>query len=134
MPITCKLIELEEKKYRRNGHMLKQPIDKATKEKPQPGDMFYKPGMLETSPRESFTDRYLAISHTRPPLIVVLPNGQWWCLDQRYYKHPQGYYGDGWTWTGEPPRISVSPSINTSTYHGTLDNGVLSDDLGSHAT
>lgn len=39
------------------------------------------------------------------------------------------YDGETWTVNGDPPNISVSPSINAvGDYHGWLQNGVLSDD------
>lgn len=41
----------------------------------------------------------------------------------------RGYY-DGWTVTGKPPDITVSPSINyVGSYHGWLQNGVISQDV-----
>jgi hypothetical protein len=63
----------------------------------------------------------------RQPLCVRLPDGSLFCPDSNAD-------GDdahrGWTVTGEPPRISVSPSINVvGHYHGFLQEGVLSDDV-----
>lgn len=37
--------------------------------------------------------------------------------------------GGRWTRTGEPPELTVSPSILTNRYHGFLHNGVLTDSL-----
>ena len=64
----------------------------------------------------------------RKPLYVQLPDGPF-CVDS---KVSNGNHG--WTVTGEPPNITVSPSINSSPgypdgYHGFLQNGVISDDL-----
>lgn len=46
---------------------------------------------------------------------------------------PKGYY-DGWTVTGEPPLITVSPSVDyddkefgVKHYHGFIQNGVIGD-------
>lgn len=35
----------------------------------------------------------------------------------------------GWTVTGELPNISITPSIGSQSYHGFVQNGVLTDDL-----
>lgn len=55
----------------------------------------------------------------RPPLFVLLPDGTEFCVDQRATD------GRGWTVTGEAPLITVHPSIDTQTWHGWLQNGVL---------
>lgn len=66
----------------------------------------------------------------RLPLLIQLPDGPW-CMDGIAS-------GDdtesGWTVTGEPPEITVKPSINSRAgqpggYHGFLTAGILSDDL-----
>jgi hypothetical protein len=66
----------------------------------------------------------------RLPLLIELPDGPW-CMDGLAS-------GDstkaGWAVTGEPPAITVYPSINSQAgyrqgYHGFLTAGVLSDDL-----
>lgn len=71
---------------------------------------------------------------TRPPIIVMLPmrahDGEivaWpWCVDTKQSDDPHG----GWAVTGEPPNITVSPSINAiGAYHGWLTDGVISDGL-----
>ena len=63
-------------------------------------------------------------------LVVVLPNGAGpWCIDGLSSD------GKGWTRTGTPPLLTVSPSIGRQhtdgtpgwRYHGWLKNGVLSD-------
>ena len=60
-------------------------------------------------------------------LCVMLPNGQTVDLDT--------LKDGGWQVTGEPPSVTVMPSIlahSTSAskgWHGYLRNGVLSDDL-----
>ncbi len=62
----------------------------------------------------------------RPPLYVCLPSGAYFCVDRK-----DDAAGDaGWTVTGDPPRITVRPSINhMGCYHGWLTDGVLSDDV-----
>lgn len=55
----------------------------------------------------------------RPPICVLCPNGQEWCIDQ------VSSNGEGWKVTGEPPLLSCSPSIVVPGYHGFLGiNGV----------
>lgn len=56
-------------------------------------------------------------------LAVVLPSGEHWTMDC------PSRDGGRWTRTGEPPRVTVRPSIATRNYHGFLTDGVLSDDL-----
>jgi hypothetical protein len=59
----------------------------------------------------------------RPPMIVKLPGGEEWCIDMPCRGGP------GWTITGEPPRVTISPSINVpGRYHGWIRDGVLTDD------
>lgn len=69
----------------------------------------------------------------RPPIEVVCPDGNVWCIDR------QSSNGDGWRVTGEWPNITCSPSIDcapmgTTTsnghYHGYLRNGEFTPDLG----
>lgn len=54
------------------------------------------------------------------------------CANGGVYE-PKGYY-DGWTVAGEPPAITVSPSVNyddddrgVKHYHGFIQNGVIGD-------
>lgn len=132
MPTRCRLIEVVERKKRLNGNRFTEKIDKATRERPKPGDMFFAPWMIDTEPRESFAPRYLREESGRPPIVVVLPNGQWWCVDQKAFSRERGWHGEGWSVLGTPPEITCHPSINTSSYHGMLERGILSDDVGSH--
>lgn len=68
----------------------------------------------------------------RPPIVVCIPQmfgdkirSRWFCPDSKYTGKE-----NGWTVTGEVPNITVSPSINAvGSYHGWLQNGILSDDL-----
>lgn len=102
-------------------------------DKLQPGDMWHygrdrwEEG--EAALRAFFTDlspEYFRDNVAqRPPLAVMLPSGDGFnidtCCSRKEY---------GWTVTGEPPAITVQPSINAEgSYHGWLQNGVLSDDV-----
>lgn len=54
-------------------------------------------------------------------LVVLLPSRSFWYPDRP---------DRTWTRTGEPPNITVTPSINhVGQYHGFLKNGVLTDDV-----
>lgn len=127
-------------------------IDAETKKPVVPGDVFYDPHRLRGKDNGvRLSDRYRGTGlMNRDPIVIVLPNGQFWSPDERAYTLPEtkapvhggqraldewrnsGWHGDGWTITGALPEITVTPSINTTSYHGTLTDGVLSDDLGSH--
>lgn len=129
MPTICRVITVVKP---RAGAKLRF-LDKSTRDYPIPGDMFYAPWMLKHESEETFAPRYLAIKSQRPPIVVVLPSGQWWCVDQRAFNSERGWYGEGWSVEGEIPDITCLPSINTHAYHGMLERGILSDDMGSHA-
>jgi hypothetical protein len=58
-------------------------------------------------------------SDKRPPICVLCPNGREWCVDA------VSSNGDGWTVTGEPPKITCAPSILVPGYHGYLRDGVF---------
>lgn len=62
-------------------------------------------------------------SDKRPPINVLCPNGGEWCVDAKSSN------GDGWTVSGEPPRITCVPSILLKGYHGFLRDGVFTPDL-----
>ena len=56
--------------------------------------------------------------------VVTLP-----CLAEFYQDQHSTDDRQPWTCTGEPPNVTVHPSINYGgLYHGWLQNGVLSDD------
>lgn len=64
----------------------------------------------------------------RPPFIVKLPDGSEFCIDSRATSGGQ-FHGDGWTVTGDVPNVTLSPSINiVGSYHGWIQNGVITDD------
>lgn len=74
------------------------------------------------------SDYYKQNNSSRLPLLVWLPGRVLFSIDGKCFSGAQGYYG-GWTVSGAPPNITVQPSINIGgTYHGWLQNGVLSDD------
>lgn len=56
-------------------------------------------------------------------LTVHLPDGSDWCIDGPTSS------GGRWLRTGEPPKVTASPSILTPGYHGWLRDGVLSDPI-----
>ncbi len=63
--------------------------------------------------------------------MIMLPNGYALCVDTCFWN------GDaldperrGWTVTGEPPNLTMSPSVNiVGSYHGFVTNGVIGDDV-----
>jgi hypothetical protein len=59
----------------------------------------------------------------RPPIEVVCPNGDIWCIDRKSSN------GDGWQVAGEWPNITCAPSIVAGDYHGYLRNGEFTPDL-----
>lgn len=59
----------------------------------------------------------------RPPIELVCPNGDLWCIDRKSSN------GDGWRVTGEWPNITCEPSIVAGDYHGYLRNGEFTPDL-----
>lgn len=70
------------------------------------------------------SNRYwLQWSDKRPPINVLCPNGQEWCVDANSNN------GDGWTVTGDAPLITCTPSILVPGYHGWLKAGEFSDDV-----
>lgn len=64
----------------------------------------------------------------RLPMVVFMPGGRYLCIDSRFTNR-DGYYGDGWRVTGDPPRVTLRPSVNlVGDYHGYITDGVISDD------
>ena len=73
------------------------------------------------------SDYYFENNAHRQPLFVLLPKNTLFLIDGKCWTDGRAY--GGWNVSGEAPYITVSPSINISgTYHGWLQNGVLSDD------
>lgn len=73
----------------------------------------------------SFLSTYYRVDHfgKRPPIEVVCPNGEVWCVDRKSSN------GDGWHVNGEWPNITCYPSIVAGDYHGYLRNGEFTPDL-----
>lgn len=63
----------------------------------------------------------------REPIIVCLPNGAGvFCVDQCATGDEARRTRKGWTVTGEPPNLTVHPSIDAGArFHGWLKDGVL---------
>lgn len=109
-------------------------VDPATLEKggAVPGDMYLIPAeKLKTKDDGSRWWRIYRLSdeyerdraQLRLPLAVVLPNGMHFCIDSAVSDETRG-----WQVTGEPPAITVSPSIHiVGDWHGWLQNGELRD-------
>ncbi len=55
--------------------------------------------------------------------MVKLPGGHEWLIDG------PSSNGGKWTRSGEPPKLTVSPSILVPGYHGYLRDGVLTDPI-----
>ena len=82
---------------------------------PEPGDIFWTTWGGQSKDRQKWEEA--------PHLYGVCPDGRHWDMDG------PSTNGNGWTRSGEPPLITASPSIDTGTYHGFLQNGVFSPDL-----
>jgi hypothetical protein len=103
------------------------------------GDMFWGPNAQEIeagSPKwepllrmfaRHLSAYYYENNSNRRCLFVITPGLVPFCIDGQTWN--AGVHEGGWTVTGQPPEITVHPSINLGgTYHGFLQNGVISDD------
>ncbi|MEO8101332.1 MAG: hypothetical protein ABI790_02330 [Betaproteobacteria bacterium] len=85
------------------------------------------------------TAHYFLHNAKRAPLILALPDKAYpdgklyFLVDGQCYSGQKGHY-DGWTVAGDPPAITVSPSVNYDDeengikhYHGHIQNGVIGD-------
>jgi hypothetical protein len=101
-------------------------IDPASGASPEIGDMW---------PCDYWPSRWLSAYYDmtwrekRLPMMVWLPCGSF-CIDTCFIKN-----GDldperaGWVVTGEPPLVTLVPSINiVGLYHGWIHDGIISDD------
>lgn len=101
-------------------------IDKSPKE---PGDMWFAPDMADSHLMSAQFRRDW--QGKRAPIYVMLPNGVAVCVDWHYWGRGLDNPGkDGWTVTGDPPNLTVSPSLNINPdspggWHGFLRDGVL---------
>lgn len=110
-------------------------VDYAADRDWEPGDCCYVPREAVTqNPTngrwyawgQSLSDTYVAeLMALRPPIAVCLPDGFVFVVDSA----PTSGDTSGWRVTGEPPDLTVEPSINViGFYHGWIRGGVLSDD------
>lgn len=110
MSIQCRMIDTDKLKERK------------------PGDIWLLP-WYEGHPMLS-PEYNIDWKDKRPPIGIVLPNGNDFMPDMRFCDLNGGFKKHGWTITGELPNITISPSINqVGKYHGWLQNGLLSDDI-----
>lgn len=95
---------------------------------PRIGAIWYDHRLLAARHRPSLSQKYLA---QRAPLVIALP-GYDFPLDALEWKWDGTkviYHGNGWTISGDPPKITVTPSINLyGIWHGHITNGVVTKD------
>lgn len=102
----------------------------------QPGDAWFAPHLLEPDPHSPLAPNYHRDwAGKRPPIIVAIPArggsgiGDHFCIDQPFWRDGKPY-GDGWVVTGEPPLLTLSPSVDIGfVYHGFIRDGVIGPDL-----
>jgi hypothetical protein len=98
--------------------------------KVQPGECWEEPAYLNPDSIDYYQEHFFSLEYMRdwmgkrPPISVMLPSGQVWCIDQQ-----ASGMKSGWTVTGTIPVLTAAPSILVEGYHGFLQNGVLTDDL-----
>lgn len=98
------------------------------------GSMFYLPKNADMTEwpwylakESNLSDNYYSINKHRQPLFVLLPRRTLFVIDGKCWSNGKKY--GGWSVTGDAPNITVQPSINIQgTYHGWLQNGVISED------
>ena len=119
MTWQCKFIEHPELNADGNIDIAKREV----------GDMWFLDVPQEELKERHLAAQYFAQNANRKPLVVMLPGRHYLLIDGQCFNGEQGYYG-GWTVTGVPPNITVSPSINmVGRYHGFLQNGIIGDPL-----
>jgi Family of unknown function (DUF6527) len=125
LPTPEQRIEMDEASYRVSG--LRGPGNRELYviEQPYGDDSHPSHGMLLHHPGAMW--RYPVLdADNRECWVIVLPNraGIWWTT----YKATNGGL---WTVTGEPPRLTVQPSINAGdgagpgNWHGWVKDGVM---------
>ena len=115
MTWQCKLIEHPELDAHGNVDVTKREI----------GDMWFLDVPPEELKERHLTAQYFAQNAGRKPLVVMLPGRTYFLVDGQCFSDAKGHY-DAWTVTGDPPNISVHPSINVvGRYHGFITNGVI---------
>jgi len=119
MTWQCKLIEAPDLDEHGNIDVSKREV----------GDMWFLDVPPEELKNRNLSAQYFAQNANRKPLVVMLPGRHYFLLDAQCFNSDRGFY-DGWTVTGVPPNITVSPSINmVGRYHGFLQNGILGNPL-----
>lgn len=80
--------------------------------------------------RPWISDRYFREwADKRPPMQVHMPGGANFLIDSRPTSGGTPGDAEGWVVTGEPPSVTLSPSVNIlGIYHGWIQNGVITDD------
>lgn len=97
-------------------------IETAQESQPSPGSMWFDDSQLDR--QFGLSPQFIANGFgRRSPLVVQLPDGNVWNVDQLAPEKEQG-----WRVTGEPPLISVDHPVVSEGYEGTIENGILSDD------
>jgi Family of unknown function (DUF6527) len=66
-------------------------------------------------------DRYRGV----PAYWVALPTGQLWSPWEKAYNAEAGFHGEGWNISGPLDKLTVTPSIAVTGWHGFLTNGEL---------
>ena len=99
------------------------------------GSMFFVP--LDAIPtdwpwynanKDDLSDYYFEHNSHRQPLFVILPDRTLFLIDGKCWSNGKKY--GGWQVSGEAEHITVHPSINIGgSYHGWLQNGVISEDV-----
>jgi hypothetical protein len=102
-------------------------VDRATGDKPVPGDIFYAAHELDEPYRSWLSSKYWALPEPRRlPIVVVLPNGVWFCVDQQASGNRGQPEEPGWDVSGSIDCLTVKPSINiVGSWHGYLTDGIL---------
>lgn len=130
-PIKCTLIKVEPLVRVRKEGATAMIVNSDTFDKPVPGDMFFVPRDSEglmANYLQGLSAWYHAHNIHRDPLVVVLPTGMHFVIDQKYWGGAYGENPEGLSWevTGEAPLITMKPSINiVGHWHGFLENGEL---------
>ena len=105
-------------------------------ERPEIGDCWLAPWLVavETGPctgmlSDACLAQRAAGAMVRPPIVVRLPGGMDFCVDGPCYGDGARLPASGWLVTGEPPDLTLEPSIDIrGTYHGWIKAGVITDD------
>jgi hypothetical protein len=140
MSIPCRLIEVEERAKRCEctsphcpGYLYTELVDRATGQPPCPGDMWFAQA-LDFHPSFLSPQYWTDAAPHREPLMVKLPGGMHFCVDQVYVNEGGLLGTQGWQVSGVAPWLTLLPSINAKgSWHGYLTDGVLSNDLERRA-